>query len=125
MNLIPRPKPVTLRRRLTLAVVNAVLFTTPLAIAMNLPISMSYTAPEHATSAVVQADQAKAQRQYDRAMEKCATLPADTLPGGAVIDWTGARPTSYTEDHDQVDLAFQRALGLAEAPAIAALTLCR
>jgi hypothetical protein len=111
MNLIPRPKPVTLRKRLTLAVVNAVLFTAPLAIAMHLPISMTYTAPEHSASAVVQADQAKAQRQYDRAMEKCQALPAGTLPGGAVIDWTGDRPTSYTVDPDQVDAAFRVALG--------------
>lgn len=119
MNLIPRPKPVSLRRRLTMAMVNAVLVTAPVAVAVHLPLEMTYAAPEHGAAAT------QAQRQYERALEKCVALPAGTLPGGAVIDWKGDRPTAYTEVHAEVSLAFQRAVGEAEAPRIAALTLCR
>lgn len=123
MNLIPTPKPVSLRKRLTLAIVNAVLFTAPLAIAMHMPVNMSYATPEH--GAVAQAERTQAERQYDRAMEKCQPLPVGTLPGGAVIDWADA-PTRYTEAAGDVSMAFDIAVGaIDQGPMVESFTLCR
>lgn len=115
-------KPVSLRRRLVLAVVNSVLLTAPVAIAMHMPVTTTYATPDHDDAASEQAE--KAQRRYDRAMAKCADLPSGVLPGAAVVGWADGS-VSYTEDPVGVDVAFNIALGEVTDPAVVGVTLCR
>lgn len=87
-----------------------------------LPVNSAWTTPEHGANADTAA--AHTARQYDKAMAKCQTLPANTLPGAAVIGWADGTVT-YTEDAVGVDTAFKIALGELSDPAVSGVTLCR
>lgn len=85
-------KPVSLRRRLLMAVVNSVLLTAPIAIAMHMPINMTYaTTPEHGAAAEVAADRTDAQIARLVRRNDC-DLPKGVIPGHAVVtDAKGTR----------------------------------
>lgn len=123
-----KPQPRTFGQSMRHAVKSSLLLFVPgaalLAFAAMQPLEMSYTAPESADSAVVKD---KAQRQAERAATKCEALPAGTLPGGAIIEWTDERGTRYTEDPGTVSMAFDLAVGALDMPEnsrVGGFTLC-
>lgn len=92
------------------------------AVAAMQPIPMDMVSPEGHDSAVVQTQE---QKQIAKAEAKCEDLPANTLPGGALIDWADDRGVVYTTNPAQVDRVFSIAVGEAEQGSdIQAFDLC-
>lgn len=122
MNIKPAPAK-TARAALIKGLRNAALFFTPFAVIMVVmwtlfPTTHNVVPPESGAAA-----QTVEHGDYDRAMAKCDTLPAGTLPGAAVI--ATADGVAYTTNPARVDLAFNIALGEKADPSISGVTLCK
>lgn len=126
MNIKPRPA-TTFKQAVRKGLRNALLAFIPFAfIAFGvslLPVTTTYASPESHDSAVVQSQEARTAAAYERAMEKCDTLPANTLPGAVVIDLEGQEPR-FTRNAHLVDMGFSVALG-EENSRVEGVTLCR
>lgn len=125
MNLKPAPA-ATLRAAFAKGTRNALWLFVPfalIAVALwQMPVNHNVVAPEHGAAA--EAGATKAERQHDRAMAKCETLPANTLPTAAVVQWVEGG-YQFTTDAETVGAAFDIALGETTDPAVAGVTLCR
>jgi hypothetical protein len=126
MNIKPK-QPKTVGQALRLGVVRALSLFLPgaaiFAVAAMQPIPMDFVSPEGHESAVVRTQE---QRQAEKAQAKCEALPANTLPGAAVIDWADERGIVYTTKPADVDRVFSIAVGETQQDsAIEAFDLCR
>ena len=94
-----------------------------------MPMEMTMVAPEH--GAAHAADVSKSDKAFERAMKKCETLPEGTMPGAAVVDFTGALP-KYTTNPKEVTIAFEYGVSsymkeahIAHDAKVEGVTLCK